>query len=267
MHMPGFAHVNGTRLYYEAAGSGHPLVLIHPTGLDRRLWDDHFEALASRYRAIRYDVRGFGRSDPPSDEPYRHADDLKALLDDLGVSQAHVMGLCLGGGIAIDLAIHHPQKVTALVVADVRLPGYELQDPEAAQAYADVRRVARESGLEAARECWLARAIFAPARGKPDVFARLAEMVADYSGWHWTHDDPITQFSPPALQRLHEIGAPTLVLVGEHDLPDWKRMCEIVARNVPGARHVVLPDAGHFACMENPAAFSEAVRGFLADAL
>ncbi len=88
----GIAEVNGTGLYYEIAGSGYPLVLIHGFGLDTRMWDDQFEAFARHYRVVRYDMRGYGKSVPPTDESYSQTDDLKALLEHLRIDRAHVFG-------------------------------------------------------------------------------------------------------------------------------------------------------------------------------
>jgi pimeloyl-ACP methyl ester carboxylesterase len=264
MHIAGFADTNGMRLYYEADGSGHPLVLIHATGLDRRMWDGLFEAFAQDYHVVRYDLRGFGRSAPPTGEGYTHADDLKALLDYLAIPEAHVLGFCLGGGIAIDFAIQHPQSATALVVINTRLGGCTLQDPAVAEGFASVGVIGRKSGIEAARTHWLALDLFDCVRGKPDIFARLTEMISDYSGWHWMHDDPREDLSPPAVDRLHEIATPTLVVAGERDLPDWKRMCAIVAERVLGAQYVELPGTGHFPSLEDPVAFMETVLAFLA---
>ena len=90
--MIGFAEVNGTRLYYERADAGDPIVLIHGLAVDSRYWQAQFEALAQHYRVVRYDLRGFGKSALPTAEPYTHADDLKALLDDLGIERAHILG-------------------------------------------------------------------------------------------------------------------------------------------------------------------------------
>lgn len=101
----GFAAVNGIRLYYEVAGSGRPLVLIHGMSLDTRMWDDQFEPLAQHYRVVRYDARGFGKSALQTGRSYAHTDDLKALLEYLDIEHAFIVGLSMGGGIAIDFAL------------------------------------------------------------------------------------------------------------------------------------------------------------------
>lgn len=103
----GFAPVKGTRLFYEVAGSGEPLVLIHGGQLDSRMWDDQFETFARSFRVLRYDIRGFGGS-PIPEAPYSNAEDLAALMDYLGMAQAHLVGLSLGGMVASDFAVARP---------------------------------------------------------------------------------------------------------------------------------------------------------------
>jgi 3-oxoadipate enol-lactonase len=153
------------------------------------------------------------------------------------------------------------------VVINTRLGGCALQDPAAAEGFASVGTIGRKSGVEAARAHWLSLDLFSSVREKPAIFARLTEMITDYSGWHWTHDDPRQEVSPPAVDRLGEIAAPTLVVAGERDLPDWRRMCAIVAERVPGAQYVEMPGVGHFPPLEAPAAFMETVMAFLAPLL
>ena len=111
----GYADVNGTRLYYELAGEGHPLLLIHGFTLDTRMWDDQFDAFAQRYQVIRYDVRGFGRSAVPTHEPYSHHDDVKALLDYLDIAHAHILGHSMGSGIATDFVLAYPEMADSLI--------------------------------------------------------------------------------------------------------------------------------------------------------
>lgn len=261
----GYADVNGTRLYHEVAGSGLPLVLIHGFTLDIRMWDDQFGTFARYYRVICYDVRGFGKSAlPVPGESYSHTDDLRALLEHLGVAEACVLGLSMGGGIAIDFALACPEMTRALIPVDSGLEGYPLP-PDVAASLESIAVAARESGVEAARRLWLDHPVFEPAFERPDVASRLVRMVSDYSGWHWLNDDPVRVLDPPAAQQLGRIGVPTLVIVGERDLPGCHAIADTVGQKVPNARKVVLPGVGHMASMEDPDAFNEVVLSFLSE--
>src|SRR4051794_14763103 len=122
----GFADVNGTRLFYAITGAGPPLTLIHGFSLDARMWDDQLAALAQRYRVLRYDARGFGRSAVPGSERYSHAEDLRALLEYLEIEHTALIGFSMGGGIAISVALAYPALVDALIVASSLLPGRRL---------------------------------------------------------------------------------------------------------------------------------------------
>src|ERR1044071_8135566 len=103
----GFAEVNGTRLYYEALGEGPAVVLVHGGLVDSRLWDAQMRPLSKRFRVVRYDIRGYGRSAAPTGE-YQPLEDLRALLDYLKIDKATLVGLSLGGIVAADMALEHP---------------------------------------------------------------------------------------------------------------------------------------------------------------
>jgi pimeloyl-ACP methyl ester carboxylesterase len=263
-----FAAVNGTRLYYESAGTGPGLVLIHGFGLDRRMWDDQFGIFAQHYQVLRYDARGFGQSSPPlPDQPYRHEDDLRALLRHLGLERVCVLGLSMGGSIATNFALAYPDAVTALVLADSALFGYPPAPATAAPlAPAPADELERRTQLAARRAAYLASPLFAPAHEQPTVATRLRAIVDGYSGWHWYHADPQRRGEPPAAQRLGEIRAPTLVLVGARDVPLFQERAEILAQGIPAARKVVLPGVGHMANMEAPEPFCGQVLAFLTEA-
>jgi 3-oxoadipate enol-lactonase len=259
----GFAQVNGTRLYYDVAGSGDPIVLIHGFTLDRRMWDEQFDTFAKRYRVIRYDARGFGRSAPIT-EPFSSSDDLRALLTHLGVKQAHVIGLSMGGRYAIDFALKYPQMVKSLVPADPGLGGHPI--PGVAKELEPAIAAGKTGNVAEAKRIWLAHSMFDPAREQPKVAAQLKQIVDDYSGWHFVQgigarEQPV---QPPAVQRLAEIKVPTLVVVGARDLPDLHTIADRIAKDVAGARKVVIPKAGHMANMEAPAEFNRVVLEFLA---
>lgn len=258
----GMAEVNGARLYYEVAGAGEPVVLIHGFTLDTRMWDQQFAVFAERYRVLRYDARGFGRSDLPGALPYSHADDLHVLLAHLDLMPATLIGLSMGGGIAADVAVAYPEAVCALVLVDAAVGGHVWSAAWQA-SHALMWERGRASDITTARRLWLDHGLFAPAREQPAVAASLERIVGDYSGWHWVNTNPSRGLQPPAMSQIQRVAAPTLVVVGEHDLPDFHACAECLRRDMSDARLVVLPGAGHMANMETPERFNTVVLEFL----
>jgi pimeloyl-ACP methyl ester carboxylesterase len=262
--LSGFAEVNGARLYYEMAGSGRPLVLVHGFALDTRMWNDQFQIFAQQYEVLRCDLRGFGKSSLPA-EAYGHAADLKALMAHLDIQQADLIGLSLGGMVVVDFALSYPESVNHLVTVDGLFGGFHWST-EWDTRTGLVWEIAREKGTPAAKESWLDHPMFQPIREKPEKAARLNQMVADYSGWHFVHEDPRMSLKPPAVLRLNQINVPTLVILGERDLPDFHHMADEMARQIPNARKTVLPNVGHMSNMEDPDGFNKSVLAFLAGA-
>lgn len=271
----GFAEVNGTRLYYEVAGSGHPLVLLHGFSVDSREWDGQFQAFADRYRVVRYDLRGFGKSALPTGEAYSHAEDLKALLAYLGMAAAYILGHSLGGAAAITFAVNWPQLADVLILVAPGLDGFELSEEVAEQEEERefrefeklVENTARENGIEAAREMWLNNPFAESLRGKPSLLARRNAMIADYSMWHWVSPDPNRRrprdAPGPAAEHLDRIRAPTLVIAGERDLPSFHAIADYLQQHIPNARKVIFPGVGHLVPWEDPDGFNETVLNFL----
>ena len=255
-----WATLNDTRLYYEEAGAGAPVLLLHGFSFDTRLWDETFAALAPHYHVIRYDLRGFGQSAWPTG-PYSHVEDACALLTHLGFDAAHVVGLSLGGSIAIDLAITHPERVRSLTVVDGILSGFVWT-----KDWKPVNATARTVGLAEAKTLWLEDELFQPALAVPAAAARVRQMVADYSGWHWVNRDPARAIDPPALQRLETLAAPTLVFIGQHDAPDFHRIADALEHHVPRAMKIYMEGVGHVPPLEAPERFNERLLSFLAQA-
>jgi pimeloyl-ACP methyl ester carboxylesterase len=258
----GLVDVNGARLYYEVAGAGSPLVLIHGFSLDHRMWDDQFEAFSLHHRVIRYDLRGFGRSSLPDGQPYSHTEDLRALLNTLGLDCAAVAGLSLGGWVATNFALAHPQSTQALILADSVLLGIGWS-PEYQATFAPMWQAAGKGDLEAARRLWLGSPLFEPALQLPAVSDRLRHILAEYSGWHFVNDDPVGEPGEPIAQRLCQIRAPALVIVGERDMADFQAIAARLSAGIPGAHPVRLAQAGHMSNMEAPGPFNEVVLDFL----
>ncbi len=246
------------RLYVETSGAGPTVVLIHGFSLDTRMWAPQAPALAPHFRVVRYDLRGFGRSSLPAG-PFSHVADLIRLLDHLACDRAHLVGLSLGGGLAVDFALAHPGRVCSLTLVDGTLGGFGWEKDWGAPG-----RAARAEGVAAARAAWLADEVFAPVLEQPGPAAAFRAMVADYSGWHWDHRSPeLPPAGAPAIDRLGEIQAPTLVVMGERDHPDFHRIADRLEYGIPGARRIVLRGVGHLSNLEAPAAFNTALLDFL----
>lgn len=256
---------NGTHLYYEAAGSGSVVVLMHSGNLDRRMWDPQFLALAREHRVIRYDARGYGRSGS-ANSPYRGDDDLYALLLALHVPRASLVGLSQGGRIAIDFALAHPTMVDRLVLAAPGLSGW-------AYAYRDTNwlaeaRRARDRGDSAGIAlAWLNQDFMRPAMEKPQVAATLRGIAAD-NGRFWMDvvrygGEADQQGERAALHRTHLIAAPTLLIIGSRDSRDLRSLADMLAASIPHVRRVTFEGTGHLLNLEQPERFTQLVLEFL----
>jgi pimeloyl-ACP methyl ester carboxylesterase len=256
----GFVRVAEPVIYYESAGSGEPVVLIHGGQMDRRMWDPQFDSWSRKYRVVRYDVRGYGRSATPT-VPYSDVDDLLAVLDALAIPKAHLVGLSLGGRIAIDFTLVHPDRVASLAAVAAGLSGFEFS----AGNWPQQMRAAQEGGGEAAAELWLKDPYMAPAMEHPELAPRIRALVLE-NGREWLQNPLLSKrLTPPAAKRLAEIRVPTLVVVGDRDVPDMQKVADQLAAEVKGSRKVVIAGAGRIVNLERPAEFDRAVLGFLAD--
>lgn len=250
-----FIEVAGGRFSFEVIGSGPPIVLLHGFSFDSGLWDPQVESLRRSHRVLRYDLRGFGASTVPT-EPYRHIDDLHALLGALQIERPMLVGLSLGSNIALAYALEHPDNVSALVLASPGLPGHPWavqRPPEAAAAYA------AEHGVDAGKQFWLAHPIFASLQSH--VLSSVASMVRRYSGWHWAHAD--RQLPGPDVRASLEAVKPSvLVLSGEYDVEGYRQIAAVIASRVPRGRVVTVAGAGHVVNLEQPAEFNQQVLEF-----
>jgi pimeloyl-ACP methyl ester carboxylesterase len=264
--------VAGLEHSYELRGEGPPVVFVHGAFVDSRMWDRQVEVFAQRYRVLRYDLRGHGRTGPSDRRRYRidtFADDLAELLDALGIGAAAIVGLSLGGMIAQSFAVRHPERVRALVLADtavsVSLTLSDMVQRYLLFPYWAMWLTIRLLGARrfTSFSFWLAR-VTRSARwfGHDEATRRYVEacMVAFDDAEYLKVYGAIYAFT---LLPLERITAPTLVLNGEHESRSVFRHTEEVLRRVPGARAEVLPEAGHTSNMENPEAFDLALAAFL----
>jgi 3-oxoadipate enol-lactonase len=257
---------NGIDIFYEdSGGAGEPVVLIHGHSVDRRMWPAQWLALrAAGLRVIRYDVRGHGRSSAP-DSGYTwpvYAADLRALLDALGVAAAHLVGFSMGGGIALQFALDHPARARSLALIDAAVPGFAYSADFADTIEALVAAVRAEGWRAAAERLWLPHPLFDGLRRHPATFQAVRQLVLDFPARDYLIDQPEPE-GPEATDRLAELRAPVLVLVGAEDLPDFRLAAELVAANAPHAHMVVVPGAGHMLPLERPDEINRLLLEFL----
>lgn len=261
----GFVEVDGGRLYYELAGDGSPVALLHGFTLDARMWSGVADALARRYTVLAYDVRGFGRSSLPGSGAYSHREDLEALRLQLGLGPMHVVGHSIGGHQALEFALAYPEATRSVTgICASGLAGVPFP-PEIQAAFGAMAEAAKTASVDAAKAIWARVGWFVSARQKPDVARALDEMLASYTGYHWLNRNPARPLEPAPAERLHELRLPSLFVVGELDLPYNHTVTDRLVAGIPGARRVVIRGAGHMAPMEDAAAVSDALLTFLDD--
>ena len=255
----------GGHLRFDDSGSGPVVVLLHPGLWDRRVWDDQMESFpAAGFRTIRYDQRGYGESSRLAREPYSPVDDLLALLDHLDVTQAAVVGCSIGGEIAIDFALEHPDRLWALVPVASAPSGFEPLEEEEDwwKEISEPIDAAIEAGeLERAEELRLA--IWAPIGTDDEAGAKIRRIAFDNIHEMTMDESSIIELDPPAAHRLAEIDLPTLVLIAEHDPPFSRRGGDVLAREILGAQRVVVEGADHVVNVRQPERFDAAVIPFL----
>jgi 3-oxoadipate enol-lactonase len=263
----GFAEVNGARLYYEVRGEGHPLLLLHAGVADSRTWDHQFAVFARHYRVIRFDLRGFGQSNlaPGS---FSYHEDVASLLDFFGIERAYVVGQSFGGSVAIDFALACPQRVDALVLGAPNVGGHEFSN-EVLCFEAEEGDALERGDLEAATELNLRMWVDGPHRKPEDVDPAIRELVRAMQLQAFSvpvpEDVELRPLVPEAITRLGEIQVPTLVIVGDQDVPEFRELSDVVTAAIKGASKVVIPGVAHLPNMEKPEEFNRIVLGFLSE--
>jgi 3-oxoadipate enol-lactonase len=257
--------VPGSSLFFERAGSGPPVILLHGGNLDRRMWDAEFAELQRTHLVVRYDARGYGRSGP-ADTAFSAHDDLLALMDALRLTRVSLVGLSLGGRIAIDFTLAHPERIDRLVLAAPGISGGTWADDGDTAWVAEARRAAASRGSVAVTRAWLGSAYIRTALRDSATAARVRGWVADQSrfwGGIVRHGDLERAVEPPAADRLAELRAPILLLVGTDDTAFIHDVAGAIAARARNVRRVNVPGVGHMVNLEAPAIFRAAVLEFL----
>jgi len=264
---------NGARIAYDTAGDHHtamPILFIHAGVADRTMWDGQWAVFAERYRVVRLDTRGFGET-VTQDVPYSNRDDVRALMDHLGIARAILIGCSRGGQIALDTAIETPDRVGALVVIGSGPGGYEPQslpddyaleeviehEMEQAEAAEEIEKV-----IELDIRLWY----IGPRREPAQVSSAFLDRARPMLHRNYTHlhegGKPII-LDPPSAGRLAGVVIPVLVLVGTEDSRYALAAADYMAQTLPQARKIVIDDAAHLPSMEHPDRVNADILSFL----
>ena len=242
-----------TDLWYEDAGSGPPVVLLHEGVVDSRIWKPFLPLVQERLRTIRYDQRGYGRS-PMWTGPYSPVDDLVSVLDAAGVDEAALVGTSRGGRIAMQAALDRPERVSALVLAVSGLAGHPLEIEATPEQ--EARWEAAEASGDLAELAEIDMEVWAPMGVDDELRAMFVENAEASNA-----EDPAQEET--SAGRLGKIGVPTLVITAARDVPAINELGLLLAREIPGARHAVIEEADHMIQWRAPDEFAQLILDFL----
>ncbi|KPJ59240.1 MAG: hypothetical protein AMJ46_11970 [Latescibacteria bacterium DG_63] len=257
----GYIRVQGDQLFYDLAGQGRPLVLLHDGLLHRATWDEQFAAFAKHFQVVRYDRRGYGRSSRPR-EPYSNVDDLLTLMDSLRIERAILMGCSSGGGLAIDFALEHPDRTAALVLVGAVVSGLEYS--EHFQTRGGRWAWSEEMIVEDVIQYWAMVDPFEIAPHNLEVKERVKQLLSVNTQNLDVETQRLRQGPMrPAVTSLSEIKVPVLIVVGEHDIADIHAHAGAIEAGIFDAWRVVIAGCGHLVHMEAPTVFNGLVLDFL----
>ena len=260
----GYCSVGKGSLYFEAEGDGPPVVFIQGFGLNLRYWDTFLDHMPAGTRNIRYDRRGYGQSsEPRQDIPYSDFGDLAALLDHLELNEVRIISECVGGQVALEMAVEHPDRVKSLVLSNPdAVPGLAGTNEAFFKLINETRPHHASGDHQAALEVGFSNPIISSSLQSDEIRFQLTRALAGYHGWHFLHWYP-RQGSDPALnQRLGAVDVPVLILSGGRDYVHFQRVAKALGNALPNATTEVLPDAGHYACLGFPAEAARLITDF-----
>lgn len=261
----GYVEFPGARIYYEVEGQGPALTLVHAGVAHLRMWDPQVTAWGDRFRIVRHDERGFGRT-LTEDVPYSNADDLLHVLDHLGVEQTHLLGTSRGGVIALDFAIQHPDRVRSLILVASGLGGFDVDDPRLMDVWPEMERLEEAHEWDALVE--LETKLWTDGPGQPSdrVDPEIRRKMVEWNLENYRAEqvaNKVQRMDPPAVERLGEITVPALVTWGTLDELGVLDAGRKLTEEIRGARSHVFEGVAHMVSLERPDKFNRLVGEFL----
>lgn len=260
----GIVRVIGGTIPYEIQGSGPPVVFIHGWTQNMSIWDEQVPAFAPKYRVIRYDVRGFGRSTGDVDQTVNAAD-LASLLDSLHIDRAAIVGLSMGADIALNFAVTYPTRVNALVLSGAP-PTHDFPVPAPAlfALFSSLPNIAKTYGLDSLRKVLFASDLAWAPPNRPDIARKLMKAWEGYTARDLTDPKPPSGRVPPTrMAQINAVRVPVLLVHGDHEIPWFRQFNDTLMARLPDTRRVIIENGGHGAHFAQPERFNRAVLDFL----
>jgi 3-oxoadipate enol-lactonase len=239
----------------DSGGDGPALLLLHEGVGDARMWDPVWPAVTSLYRAIRYDVRGFGRS-PAASESYTLLADALTVLNYFGIGAAHLVGCSMGGGTAIELALARPEQAKSLVLLCPGIPGYPYPEPDPA---VEARFEAAEAAGDADGLIRLSLQEWGRSGDDPTVTDLMRSAIRA-----WDNQQRFMQEGDPVYERLGQLRSPVVLMVGDADSPGLIASNEAAAARIPGCELIRMPGVDHYPTVRAPQLVTETILRFCA---
>jgi streptomycin 6-kinase len=246
----------GGRLWAEKSGDGAPMVLLHGSVQDSRLWDGVFAELGRRHTVIRYDARGLGRSTPPT-APFSYEDDLLAVLDHFGIERAALVGLSMGAEVSLDFTLEHPERVRSLTLVGASASGHDWPPSAELDDYTAANR-----GHDADRLAELELTLWASLGDRAPGYPAITTMVTENAKVRAAVEKGHVRFaSEDAVAHLAQVAVPTTAVVGDHDHPEIGVIARRLAEGIPGARLEIVAGADHYLPLRTPERLAEIILG------
>ncbi len=264
----GYLEIDGSKLYYETAGYGTPVVLSHAGFLDSRMFDGIWEPLARQFKVIRYDMRGFGKSDPVTG-PVCRRDDLAHLLDHLGITEAHLVGSSMGGELSLDLALERPGLAKSITLVDSTPGGFDMQGEPPRYLFEMFNAVQNgdvDRGSELQIRIWIDGQFREPDQMDKELRQKALEMnriPVERKTFLIADTQPARLLTPPAITRLETVKCPTLIMAGSLENSEVLRAAGEMATRIPGAKKVIMEGCAHVPAFEQPEVFLSHLLNFL----
>jgi 3-oxoadipate enol-lactonase len=248
---------------YETHGDGPAVLLVHAGVADRRMWRGQVPLLARDHRVVAVDLRGYGDT-PNASGPFSNVEDLREVLDELGIERATVVGGSFGAKVALGFAVTHPERVERLVLCPPVVPGREWSE-HVRRGWQEEDEAFEAGDLDRATEAVLELWVDGPNRGPDAVDPEVRDLVRTMQrhAYELPEPDPPPDPAPDPAVRLSDVSMPTLVVVGDEDVEDFQAMADEAAAGIPGARKVVIQGAAHVIALEKPHEFNAALLAFL----